>query len=159
MNKYFVMLSLVLSSCGHNNGTPAYSPSNDGNATPKPKIEGLDLAQTVLSKDGHWRVKITWMNGPQFSEVQPIENKMQLFFIAPGGGAVDTLKDVTVVPFMPQHGHGLGNKKPLVAMGDLGVADVSGLWFPMVGDWQFTVNGTVDGLYDTAVFHADVTQK
>jgi hypothetical protein len=159
MFKYLIMVSFLFVSCGRNNGTPEYAPTtNDGNATPRAKIDGLDLAQTVLSKDGHWRMKITWLNGPHVNEDQPIENKVQLFFVTPSGAMVDTVKDLSVIPFMPSMGHGIGNRKPIITVGDLGIAEVRGLWL-MAGDWEFTVKATVDGVADTAVFHADVTAK
>lgn len=157
--KYVVMVAFLYSGCGRNNGTPNYTPSPGDNANARPKIEGLDLAQTLLSQSGHWRLKTTWMNGPQFSPEQPIENKLQLFFVTREGAAVDVIKDVTFVPFMPEHGHGIGKRKPTITIGELGVADVSGLWFPMVGKWQFTVKATVNDVTDTAVFNAEVTLK
>lgn len=158
--KYIAILTLLFSSCGHDNGTPVNGqPANDSNANACPKIEGLDLTQTVLSKNGQWRLKVKWIDGPQFSLEQPIENKLQIFFVAPDGAAVSMVKDVTLVPFMPQHGHGIGNRKPVIKTCDLGVADVSGLWFMMEGDWQFTVQATVNGVTDSAEFHATVTLK
>lgn len=157
--KFIVMMLLVLSSCGRNNGTPSSAPSPSDDAKQKPKIEGLDLNQTILAKGGHWRVSPNWFVGPSAGETQQIENKLQLLFVTPAGAAVDTLTDVSFVPFMSKHGHGLGRIKPKVSIGELGAVSVTGLQFTMPGPWEISVKGTVDGVADEAVLNVDVIAK
>lgn len=157
--KYILLLMMFFASCGSNNGTPANTPSPDGDAAPKhPKIDGLDLSKTILSNDGHWRVAVTWNTGPVFSPRPQIENKLQLLFVTPNGAAVDSVKDVDFIPYMPNMGHGLNSKQRIV-IGEIGAVAVSELWFNMAGPWQITVKATVDGVADTAVFNADVQSK
>jgi hypothetical protein len=46
---------------------------------------------------------------------------------------------LTVVPFMPEHGHG-SSVRPAVSAKGNGVYVVSNLYFPMPGVWRVTIH-------------------
>ena len=172
INKNFSFLKIIfftmLAGCGRNNGAPdqpqAPAATNSGDVegqqqpptVPNPKIEGIDLAQTILSKEGHWRISPVWNASPGFSGDVVIANKLQLLFVSVTGGAVNSLSEVTVTPYMTKMNHGNGNLKPTIAIGELGAVAVTNLRFSMAGEWDIIVKATVDGHTDQAVFPAMV---
>lgn len=172
MNKSLSFLKIalltLLAGCGRNNGapdqpqTPAAANSGDAEGkqqpptVPNPKIEGIDLAQTILSKEGHWRISPIWNASPGFSTDVVIANKLQLLFVSVAGGVVNSLSDVTVTPYMTEMNHGNGNLEPTIVIGELGAVAVTNLRFSMEGPWDIIVKATVDGHTDQAVFPATV---
>jgi hypothetical protein len=63
---------------------------------------------------------------------------------------------ITVVPYMPDHGHGASVAPTVTALGS-GRYDVANLSLPMPGVWELTFDATVpSGVHDTIVITACV---
>jgi hypothetical protein len=68
---------------------------------------------------------------------QKESNALVLKVVAAGGAPVDGAT-LSVVPFMPDHGHGSSVKPTVTPMGG-GLYDVSNVYLPMPGLWRLTV--------------------
>ena len=117
----------------------------DGDATPPPPELSFaaEPNQTVTSDSGALTIAV------RFSPQAPIagSDAAQLTFADAGGAAVSGL-DLTVVPWMPAHGHGT-SVDPTVTETSPGVFVATPLYLFMPGSWELrmTTSGSVD---DTA---------
>ncbi len=68
---------------------------------------------------------------------QKESNALVLKVVGAGGAPVDGAT-LSVVPFMPDHGHGSSVKPTVTPMGG-GLYDVSNVYLPMPGLWRLTV--------------------
>jgi len=108
-----------------------------------PASFGANPDQTVASDSGALTVAVRYAPDPPTAG----EDAAQLTFTDAGGAPVGGL-DLTVVPWMPAHGHGT-SVDPTVTETTPGVFLASPLYLFMPGTWELrmTIGGTVD---DTA---------
>ncbi|MDB4947035.1 MAG: hypothetical protein JWP97_6569 [Labilithrix sp.] len=80
-----------------------------------------------------------------------LTNTLTLQVLDAGGKPLDGAS-LSVVPFMPDHGHGSAVKPSVTAKGG-GTYEVTNLYFPMPGLWRVTVSITLpDAAAQDAVF-------
>jgi len=72
--------------------------------------------------------------------------------VADAGGAPVPGATITVVPFMPDHGHGSPIKVAVTDQGG-GQYQLAPLYLFMAGIWQITINITANNMTDQSVFY------
>ena len=114
-----------------------------GSMPPPPLSFGADPDQMVTSDSGALTIAVRFAPDPPTAG----EDAAQLVFTDATGAPVAGL-DLSVVPWMPAHGHGT-SVNPTITEATPGVFLASPLYLFMPGSWELrmTIGGTVD---DTA---------
>jgi hypothetical protein len=120
-----------------------------GTAAPPPASFAADPDQTIASDSGALTIAVRYAPDPPTAG----DDAAQLTITDASGAAVTGL-DLTVVPWMPAHGHGT-SVDPTVTETAPGVFLASSLYLFMPGTWELrmTIGGTVD---DTAKTSFDI---
>lgn len=107
--------------------------------TPSLTFDGPS-AQTVTSASGQLTIDVRW------SPSVPVRGSdaAQLTFLDAGGNPMDGL-DLSIVPWMPAHGHGTA-VQPVTTTTAPGVQVATPLYLFMSGEWQLrmTITGAMD---------------
>jgi hypothetical protein len=126
--------ALGLTGCGSGSAVEPMGP---------PSFSGAPL-ESVMTDSGRLHVDVRWFPSP------PIRGNdaAQLTVVDDSGAPVDGLQ-VTIVPWMPAHGHGTSVTPVVTAIGP-GTLQASPVYLFMAGEWQLrmTLSGTSD---DTAM--------
>jgi hypothetical protein len=135
-----VLAGLSLAACGSADTTAMSSPPLSFSGPP---------AQTVTATSGQLTVDVRW--SPQV----PVEgiDAAELTFRDSAGNPVDGLT-VSVVPWMPAHGHGTSVNPETMSTGP-GTQVATPVYLFMSGEWQLrmTISGTTD---DSAVATVEI---
>ena len=117
-------------------------------STPSLSFSGPS-AQSVTSTSGQLTVGVRW------SPDVPLRgsNAAQLTFLDGAGNPVDGL-DLSIVPWMPAHGHGTA-VQPVIMTTAPGTQVATPLYLFMSGEWQLrmTITGAID---DTAIATVEI---
>jgi hypothetical protein len=132
-------LSLALAAACGNGGNHVHADADDFDCS----ATSADTYVAGLEKVGAAGVKVRLMESVPAPPAKG-DNAWLLEIVGPGDDPLDDL-DLTVVPWMPEHGHGTP-KRPVIAPaagdGRYQVDDVN-LWMP--GVWEITVTVDADG--------------
>ena len=115
----------------------------------QPLPEGLNLATTQTTTEGHYVVAIS----PEDSNYQ--RNTLHSWIVevkTPDGAPVQDAA-ITIDGGMPQHGHGLPTSPQMTkTLGD-GRYKIEGVRFSMRGWWEFKLTISARGTTDTITFN------
>lgn len=125
-------------------GLVAFSVAACGSEQPSMTTPSLTFdgpsAQTVTSASGQLTIDVRW------SPSVPVRGSdaAQLTFLDAGGNPMDGL-DLSIVPWMPAHGHGTA-VQPVTTTTAPGVQVATPLYLFMSGEWQLrmTITGAMD---------------
>lgn len=134
-------------------GLVAFSVAACGSEQPAMTTPSLNFsgssAQTVTSASGQLTIAVRW------SPSVPLRGSdaAELTFLDVAGNPVDGL-DVSIVPWMPAHGHGT-SVQPGIMPTAPGVQVATPLYLFMSGEWQLrmTITGAMD---DTAIATVEI---
>jgi len=125
----------LLSACSGDGGGEGTSGSS-GTTTACAQDTRKDVYTAGLSKKTAGTLSVKIMEATPAPPAK-LTNAMTLQVLDGGGLPVDGAS-VSVVPFMPDHGHGSA-VKPSVSPKGGGVYEVANLYYPMPGLWRVTV--------------------
>jgi hypothetical protein len=108
----------------------------------------------VLSRAGHFAVKIEWPAGAKAEEYI----KARLTFATGARLKPASVTGIVFDPQMPSMGHGtVTDDQVLTSVGDSGYEfQVAGVYFIMGGPWEIDVTAIVNGQMDTAAVPVEV---
>lgn len=115
----------------------------------QPLPEGLDLATTRATDDGHYMVTVS----PENADYQ--RNTMHGWIVAittPEGTPVEGAA-ILVDGGMPQHGHGLPTSPQMTEAFGKGRYKIEGVRFNMRGWWELKLAITAEGVSDSITFN------
>lgn len=145
-----VSLTLVLAAAGCSDGTDSSSSSGTSGSgqTACERDTRKDTYAAGLSKKGAtFTVKIL-----DAQPAPPVKGTNVLTLqVSDAAGAPVNGATVTVVPFMPDHGHGSAVVPVVTALGADGKYTVEKLYLAMSGLWEIRVNVTAPGAAPTDV--------
>jgi hypothetical protein len=132
-------MALMFTACGGGEPTSVAAPAS----FPELALETIDTASGQL----HVEVRLS----PQ----PPVrgQNAAQLTVVDGAGQAVDGLT-LTVMPWMPSHGHG-ATVQPAITSTDAGVFVANPLYLFMAGQWELRI-GLDGAVNDTATATIDI---
>lgn len=131
------------------------NPGSQPQPQPEPQPEPTVL-KGVASQNSAFRVDVEWISGPDF---EAEDNQLRLVFYTAGGDPAGSVEVSDFYPWMTSMGHGaptidLEWKKADAAKPDVWL--VQGLMFTMGGTWDLTIEATVNGQADKALFPVEV---
>jgi hypothetical protein len=150
----FLLFASLIVACGRNDGVP--DTTNNRTAPPEADAQGLSSKRAALSRHGHWSLVYNWSIGPRMGGESLVENHLLLGFVGQEGMFSTNVANVSVVGWMPDHGHDTGNEKPTPKIRADGLVPVKNIFFIMTGVWEFIVKAEVDGLADEYRFSVDI---
>jgi len=115
----------------------------------QPLPDGLDLATTRATDNGHYMVTVAPAN-PDYQR-----NTMHAWIVAittPEGAPVEGAA-ILVDGGMPQHGHGLPTSPQMTETLGEGRYKIEGVRFNMRGWWEFKLAITTEGVSDEITFN------
>jgi hypothetical protein len=114
------------------------------------------LSGSLTSGVKKWGTQFNWDVGPSMGGIDLVENQMTLIFKTYNGKTPDTLTEVVVTAWMPEHKHGTGNQVPRTEFGQRGEAKIKNIWFSMTGLWELIIKATVNDAADELRFCVNV---
>ncbi len=142
---FAVALSILLAlvpACGDEDPGSSSSSSSGGNATACERDTRKDVYAAGLAKTGaSVTVKIL---DAQPAPLVKGTNALVLQVLDGAGKPVDGAT-ITIVPFMPDHGHGSAVAPIVAPKGAEGKYDVSKVYLSMAGLWELRVNVQIPG--------------
>ena len=131
-----IAVSACSSSGGSDNGTSGTSGSSGTTASACAQDTRKDIYTAGLAKHTGGSLSVKAMESTPAPPAK-LNNAMTFQVVDAAGLAVDGAS-VSVVPFMPDHGHG-SSVKPTVTPKGGGLYEVTNLYYPMPGLWRVTV--------------------
>ena len=122
--------------------------------TDKTPVRLTGDAEGILSKAGHFVVKLEWPGGAKAEQYI----QARLAFATASRVRPDSVTGIVFDPQMPSMGHGTATEDQVItAVGD-SVWDfkVDGVYFIMDGPWEINVTAVVNGQLDTAAIPVEV---
>jgi|GEM_PF-588330 len=154
VNIFTIFTIILLPSCASSIEAQGEKPLDRSQGTPPVKLTGD--AEGVMSKAGHFVVKLDWPDGAKAEQYI----KARLAFATADRFRPETVTDIVFDPQMPSMGHGTATEDQVIsAVGDGRPAwefQVDGVYFIMDGPWEINVTAVVNGLMDTAAIPVDV---
>ncbi len=149
MSKSAIFFAVVLlSSCASSIEAQGVKPAD------KPTLQLTGDAEGILSKGGHFVVKLTWPEGAKAEQYI----KARLAFATAARFRPETVSGIVFDPQMPSMGHGTATEDQVVSAVGESVWDfqVDGVYFIMGGPWEINVTAVVNGQLDTAAIPVEV---
>jgi len=115
----------------------------------QPVPEGLDLATTRATDNGHYMVTVA----PENPDYQRNTIHAWIATITTPDGAPVEDATILVDGGMPQHGHGLPTSPQMTESLGEGRYKIDGVRFNMSGWWEFKLAITADGVSDSVTFN------
>ena len=115
----------------------------------EPAPEGLDLATTRATVEGHFMVSIS----PEDPNYQRNSLHSWIATITTPDGAPVPDAQISIDGGMPQHGHGLPTEPQMTQSLGEGRYKIEGVRFHMRGWWEFKLAITAGGVTDNITFN------
>jgi YtkA-like len=145
------LAACVTSSAGSSDGSGGSGTEQQSLCATEPGVESYQAGLTATSADG--ALKVTLMDAAPSPPEKVNDNTWTVTITSGGAPVTSTGATITLLPWMPQHGHGSSVVPQIMPMSTPGMYQVTVLDFFMAGIWTntFTVTPT-SGPVETAVF-------
>lgn len=135
--------SLLVPACSTGDDDAPVGPSDASTTSACAQDTRKDVYAAGLSRKTAASLSVTIM-GATPAPPAKLTNALSLQLLDAGGQPLDGAT-LSVVPFMPDHGHGSAVKPTVTAKGG-GLYDVTNLYYPMPGLWRVTVTVQVPNM-------------
>lgn len=142
----FAALLVALVACG----TDEPAPADAGPATACASDTRADTFAIGLKKATPGGISVSLVEASP-APPQKGDNFWALRITDPSGAPIDGA-DVSILPFMPDHGHGSALKSTVTSTGSDGRYTVSRVYLPMAGYWEITITVSRGGAVEEARF-------